>query len=102
MKRFHRHAEHARAHEKQSRRLIRETVLLGLEGHPAGPRIVPNPAAEAETVVVDLREPIAANDLFIAAHARALGLTLVSNNTTEFEARMSASQASSSLRSVGW
>jgi tRNA(fMet)-specific endonuclease VapC len=28
---------------------------------------------------------IGANDLFIAAHARALGLTLVTNNTTEFE-----------------
>jgi tRNA(fMet)-specific endonuclease VapC len=28
---------------------------------------------------------IGANDLFIAAHARALGLTLVSNNTAEFE-----------------
>jgi tRNA(fMet)-specific endonuclease VapC len=27
---------------------------------------------------------IGANDLFIAAHARALGLTLVTNNTTEF------------------
>lgn len=28
---------------------------------------------------------IGANDLFIAAHARALGLVLVTNNTTEFE-----------------
>jgi len=28
---------------------------------------------------------IGANDLFIAAHARALGVTLVTNNTTEFE-----------------
>jgi tRNA(fMet)-specific endonuclease VapC len=28
---------------------------------------------------------IGANDLFIAAHARALGLTLVTNNTVEFE-----------------
>ena len=28
---------------------------------------------------------IGANDLFIAAHARARGLTLVTNNTTEFE-----------------
>jgi len=28
---------------------------------------------------------IGANDLFIAAHARALGLTLVSNNTREFK-----------------
>ncbi len=29
-------------------------------------------------------EPIGANDLFIAAHARSLGLTLVTNNTAEF------------------
>lgn len=28
---------------------------------------------------------IGANDLFIAAHARAFGLTLVTNNTAEFE-----------------
>ena len=28
---------------------------------------------------------IGANDLFIAAHARALALTLVTNNTAEFE-----------------
>jgi tRNA(fMet)-specific endonuclease VapC len=28
---------------------------------------------------------VGANDLFIAAHARALGLTLVTNNTAEFE-----------------
>jgi tRNA(fMet)-specific endonuclease VapC len=28
---------------------------------------------------------IGANDLLIAAHARALGLTLVTNNTAEFE-----------------
>jgi tRNA(fMet)-specific endonuclease VapC len=28
---------------------------------------------------------IGANDLFIAAHARAMGLTLVTNNTREFE-----------------
>jgi len=27
---------------------------------------------------------IGANDLFIAAHARSLGLTLVTNNTREF------------------
>ena len=29
--------------------------------------------------------PIGANDLLIAAHARALGLTLVTNNTREFQ-----------------
>ena len=30
-------------------------------------------------------QPIGPNDLFIAAHARALGMTLVSNNLREFE-----------------
>jgi tRNA(fMet)-specific endonuclease VapC len=30
-------------------------------------------------------EMIGANDLFIAAHARAMGLTLVTNNVVEFE-----------------
>jgi len=30
-------------------------------------------------------QPIGANDLWIAAHARSLGVTLVSNNTKEFE-----------------
>jgi len=30
-------------------------------------------------------QPIGANDLWIAAHARSLGITLVSNNTKEFE-----------------
>ena len=30
-------------------------------------------------------EMIGANDLFIAAHARAMGLTLVTNNVAEFE-----------------
>lgn len=30
-------------------------------------------------------QPIGANDLWIAAHARSLGMTLVSNNTKEFE-----------------
>jgi tRNA(fMet)-specific endonuclease VapC len=29
-------------------------------------------------------QPIGANDLFLAAHARCLGLTLVTNNTREF------------------
>ena len=30
-------------------------------------------------------KPIGANDMLIAAHARSLGLTLVTNNTKEFE-----------------
>jgi len=44
-------------------------------------------AAHYAEIRADLKmrgELIGANDLFIAAHARSLGLTLVSNNTREF------------------
>ena len=40
-------------------------------------------------MALNVRSPrgamIGANDLFVAAHARALDLTLVTNNTAEFE-----------------
>ena len=45
-------------------------------------------AREYGEIRADLKRkgtPIGANDLMIAAHARALGLTLVTNNTREFE-----------------
>lgn len=45
-------------------------------------------AAHYAQIRADLKrrgQMIGANDLFIAAHARSLGLTLVTNNTTEFE-----------------
>jgi tRNA(fMet)-specific endonuclease VapC len=45
-------------------------------------------AAHYAEVRADLKRRgamIGANDLFIAAHARALGVTLVTNNTAEFE-----------------
>jgi tRNA(fMet)-specific endonuclease VapC len=41
--------------------------------------------AEIRTDLKKRRQMIGANDLFIAAHARAGGLTLVTNNTAEFE-----------------
>lgn len=41
--------------------------------------------AEVRAEVTRLGVMVAANDLFIAAHARALGLTLVTNNTAELE-----------------
>lgn len=44
-------------------------------------------AAEYGKIRADLRrrgQPIGANDLFIAAHAKAEGLILVTNNTREF------------------
>jgi tRNA(fMet)-specific endonuclease VapC len=75
-----------------------------------GVRVSPHPARDAEAVrglltyveVLDLAEeaaehyadiradlerrgePIGANDLLIAAHARSLGLTLITNKTEEF------------------
>jgi len=58
--------------------LLRQVVVLDL----------PEDAAEHyATIHARLRkrgEMIGANDLFIAAHARSLGLTLVTNNTAEF------------------
>ncbi len=45
-------------------------------------------AARYAEIRADLKKRgmmIGANDLFIAAHARARGLTLVTNNTAEFE-----------------
>ncbi len=45
-------------------------------------------SAHYATIRADLKKQgtmIGANDLFIAAHTRALGLTLVTNNTREFQ-----------------
>jgi len=45
-------------------------------------------SADYARIRADLKKTgtmIGANDLFIAAHARCLGLTLVTNNTREFE-----------------
>ena len=45
-------------------------------------------SADYARIRADLKKTgtmIGANDLFIAAHARCLGLTLVTNNTSEFE-----------------
>lgn len=45
-------------------------------------------AAHYAEIRADLKRrgtPIGASDLFIAAHARSAGLTLVTNNSTEFE-----------------
>ena len=45
-------------------------------------------AVEYGRIRADLKRkgtPIGANDLMIAAHAKSLGVTLVTNNTREFE-----------------
>ncbi len=63
-------------------RLALLTFLSGIE-------IVPfdaNAAREYGLIRFDLKrrgEPIGANDLLIAAHAKALGLTLITNNSRE-------------------
>ncbi len=41
--------------------------------------------AEIRLELARIGRPVGANDLLIAAHARSLNLTLVSNNTREFE-----------------
>ena len=41
--------------------------------------------AEIRLELERIGRPAGSNDLFIAAHARSLNLTLVSNNTREFE-----------------
>lgn len=55
--------------------------------HIAVQEFTEDAAAHYADVRADLKrrgEMIGANDLFIAAHARSLGLTLVTNNTAEF------------------
>lgn len=61
-----------------------ESILSALEvlplEHPAEQHY-----GEIRIHLQQLGQPIGHNDLFIAAHARSLGLTLVSHNTREFE-----------------
>ena len=50
--------------------------------------VIAEAAQEYGLIRADLKKKgtlIGANDLLIAAHARALGVTLVTNNTREFE-----------------
>lgn len=58
-----------------------------------------NAAIHYAEIRADLKkrgEMIGANDLFIAAHARAMGLMLVTNNLAEFERRGQSSRRSTS------
>lgn len=83
--------------------ITKSELLFGLAVAPRRQQIEPLTQAFLSTVVVlDLTEaicthyaeiraflktlgkPIGANDLFLAAHARSLGLTLVTNNVREF------------------
>lgn len=61
-----------------------ETILASLDVLPlAAP--VERHYGEIRAHLQQLGQPIGHNDLFIAAHARALDLTLITNNGREFE-----------------
>lgn len=60
-----------------------ETVLEGIDVMPLE-EPVDRHYAEIRTHLARLGQPIGQNDLFIAAHARALGLVLVTANVREF------------------
>ena len=65
----------------------RELLYLFLSGFTVIP-FDRSAAREYGEIRADLKKkgtPIGANDLFIAAHARSLDLTLVTNNTREFD-----------------
>lgn len=71
---------------KQSPKLTRqvETVLEGIDILPME-EPVDQHYGSIRAELARLGLPIGQNDLFIAAHARALGLVLVTNNVREFE-----------------
>src|SRR5262245_53412806 len=50
-----RQSEHAGAHEKEARRLVREALLLGDEGHPRGVGCAANASAKSQIVVLHAR-----------------------------------------------
>lgn len=61
-----------------------ETVLEGIDILPLE-EPVDQHYGSIRAELARLGQPIGQNDLFIAAHARALGLVLVTDNTAEFE-----------------
>ena len=61
-----------------------ETVLEGIDILPLE-EPVDQHYGSVRAELARLGQPIGQNDLFIAAHARALGLVLVTDNTGEFE-----------------
>jgi tRNA(fMet)-specific endonuclease VapC len=73
--------------ELSPRRQQDETALAAFLGYVAVLDFPDRASAHYATIRADLKKQgtmIGANDLFIAAHARCLGLTLVTNNTREF------------------
>ncbi|MPZ20382.1 MAG: PIN domain-containing protein [Luteitalea sp.] len=74
--------------EISPRRTKDETALEAFLRHVEVRDFPAEAAAHYARIRADLKKRgtmIGANDLFIAAHARSLGLTLVTNNTGEFE-----------------
>jgi len=61
-----------------------EEILTGLEVLPLAEGVDAH-YAEVRTNLARAGTPISPNDLLIAAHARALGLTLVTDNLAEFQ-----------------
>lgn len=73
--------------EVSPRRTQDETALQAFLPHVAVLEFPDEAATHYAQIRADLKkrgQMIGANDLFIAAHARSLGLRLVTNNTTEF------------------
>jgi tRNA(fMet)-specific endonuclease VapC len=73
--------------EMSPRRRQDETALTAFLGYVEVldlPDIASPHYAQIRAALKTLGTMIGANDLFIAAHARSLGLTLVTNNTREF------------------
>ena len=73
--------------ELSPRRQQDETALTAFLGYVEVLDFPDRASAHYATIRTDLKKQgtmIGANDLFIAAHARCLGLTLVTNNTREF------------------
>jgi tRNA(fMet)-specific endonuclease VapC len=61
-----------------------EAILAHLETLPLEPPLEQH-YADIRATLESAGTPIGPNDLLIAAHARALGMTLVTNNVGEFE-----------------
>lgn len=77
---------HFGALKKGSERLSHQVdkVLSALDTLPLEPACVPH-YAEIRLALEQCGQPIGANDLLIAAHARACGLILVTHNCREFD-----------------
>jgi len=74
--------------ELSPRRHQDETALSAFLGHVEVLDFPDQASAHYATIRADLKKQgmmIGANDLLIAAHARSLGLTLITNNTREFQ-----------------